>query len=162
MKYQHVKRIFNNPFYVNLKKHYCPNCGRLMHKIKLSRIINSQSSEAGNFDFHNVDNYMVGNVKFIWTEFKCSKCENQLTIDSMRRINKKGNEYKKGDVVKISKIIPYIVITLSRPCPFPRLGKCHFLHKNRLQKAYCSHHPGRERLIKLINSSLTPTVDWLR
>lgn len=38
MKYQHIQRIYENPFYVNLKKHYCPICGKLLSKTKVSGI----------------------------------------------------------------------------------------------------------------------------
>lgn len=91
MKYQHIQRIYKNPFYVNLKKHYCPNCGNLLSKIKVSRIINSNSPEATKFDFYTLDNYMIGNVKFIWTEFRCSVCQINFTIDVVRQIEK-GNK----------------------------------------------------------------------
>ena len=95
MKYQHVQRIFKNPFYVNCKKHYCIDCGEQMTKIKVSKIVNSNSPEAKNFDFHTVDNYMIGDVKFIWIEFQCPKCKRQFTIEEMKRIEKRmhKNEY---------------------------------------------------------------------
>lgn len=88
MKYQHIQRIYKNPFFVNLKKHYCPNCGKLLNKVRVSRVVNSTSPEAVNFDFHTLDNYMIGDVKFIWTEFQCATCEKNYTIDEMKRIEK--------------------------------------------------------------------------
>lgn len=69
MKYQHIQRIYKNPFYVNLKKHYCPICGKLLNKTKVSKIVNSNSPEATNFDFHTLDNYMIGNVKLFGLNF---------------------------------------------------------------------------------------------
>lgn len=95
MKHQHVQRIFKNPFYVNFKKHYCIDCGELMGKIKVSKIVNSNSPEAKDFDFHTVDNYMIGDVKFIWTEFQCPKCKKQFTIDEMKRIEKGLSNHEK-------------------------------------------------------------------
>lgn len=94
MKKQHVQRLFKNPFYVNCKKHYCNDCGKLMEKIKVSKIVNSNSAEANDYNFHFVDSYMIGDVKFIWTEFQCPKCKKQITIDEMKRIEKdlKNNE----------------------------------------------------------------------
>jgi uncharacterized protein with PIN domain len=86
MKYQHVRRIFKNPFYVNLRKHYCPECNELLRKTKVSRIVNSNSPEAKDFDFHTIDNFMIGKVKFIWTEFLCPKCNRQISIDEMKQI----------------------------------------------------------------------------
>lgn len=94
MKYQHIQRIFKNPFFVNCKKHYCINCGKLLKKVKVSKIVNSNSPEAKFFDFHTVDNFMIGNVKFIWTEFLCSNCKKQFTIDEMRRIEKAQRKMK--------------------------------------------------------------------
>lgn len=88
MKHQHVQRIFRNPFYINFKKHYCIDCGELLEKLKVSKIVNSNSPEAKDFDFHTADNYMIGDVKFIWMEFQCPKCKKQFTIDEMKRIEK--------------------------------------------------------------------------
>ena len=88
MKYQHIQRIYENPFYVNLKKHYCPICGKLLSKTKVSKIVNSNSQEATNFDFHTLDNYSLGNVKFIWTEFRCSACSKSYTIKEMKKHEK--------------------------------------------------------------------------
>ena len=88
MKYQHIQRIYKNIFYVNLKKHYCPICGKLLNKTKVSKVVNSNSKEATSFDFHTLDNYMIGDVKFIWTEFQCVDCEKNYTIDEMKEIEK--------------------------------------------------------------------------
>lgn len=88
MKYQHIQRIFKNPFYINWKKHYCPECHERLDKIKVSKIVNSKSPEAKDFDFSTFDSYMIGNVKFIWTEFQCPVCGKQISIDDMKRIEK--------------------------------------------------------------------------
>lgn len=95
MKYYNVKRIFKNPIYVHLKKHYCPACNKKLIKIKVSQIVNSNSEEASKFDFEFVDTYMIGNVKFIWTEFKCPQCGKQISIEEMKRIEK-GKRYEKS------------------------------------------------------------------
>lgn len=73
---------------MNFKKHYCIDCAEQVRKIKVSRIVNSNSPEAKDFDFHTVDNYMIGDVKFIWVEFQCPKCKRQFTIDEMKQIEK--------------------------------------------------------------------------
>ena len=31
---------------------------------------------------------MIGNVKFIWTEFKCPQCGKQLSVEEMKQIEK--------------------------------------------------------------------------
>lgn len=92
MKYQHIQRIYKNPFYVNFKKHYCPNCGVALEKIKISKIVNSKSEEARNFEFEFGESYMIGNVKFIWDEFQCPICKKRISIDEMKRIEKEQSE----------------------------------------------------------------------
>lgn len=88
MRYQHVQRIWKSPFYVNFKKHYCPSCNEILHKIKMSKIVNRRSEEAKNFDFSTMDGYMVGNVKFIWNELQCPNCKRTVSIDKMKQIEK--------------------------------------------------------------------------
>lgn len=88
MKYQHIKRICKNPIFVHLKKHYCPDCGELLNKTSVSKIVHSDSPEAADFDFQSVDRYMIGNVKFIWTEFQCAVCGKNYTIDQLKRTEK--------------------------------------------------------------------------
>lgn len=39
-----------NMFFVYLKKHYCPQCGSKLLRQKVSRIINSNSEKAKNYD----------------------------------------------------------------------------------------------------------------
>jgi len=88
MKYTHISKTWTSPFYVNCKKHYCPDCNTLLSKTKVSTIVNSNSSEAKDFDFHTLDNYMIGNVKFIWIEFLCPTCGRQISIKEMKKIEK--------------------------------------------------------------------------
>lgn len=83
LKYSHIKRSWENPFWVH-KKHYCPKCNTLMKIIKVSKIVNSKSMEAKDFDFQSGETYMIGNVKFIWNEFRCPECGMQLTIEEMK------------------------------------------------------------------------------
>lgn len=92
MKYQHVQRIYKNPFYVNFKKHYCPNCGVVLKKIKISKIVNSRSKEASDFKFEFGETFMIGNVKFIWNEFQCPECKKIISIDEMRYIEKERSK----------------------------------------------------------------------
>ncbi len=94
MKFQGVKWIYKSPLYVHLKKHFCPECNRELERVKVSKIVNSKSPEADEFDFQAGDTYMIGNVKFIWTEFRCPVCGKQFAIDEMRRIEKKKKSNK--------------------------------------------------------------------
>lgn len=40
-----------NPFYVHLKKHVCPKCGSKVELRYVSKIVNSKSPEAKDYDF---------------------------------------------------------------------------------------------------------------
>lgn len=88
MKYQHVQRIYKDPFYVRLKKHYCPDCGAVLNVIKVSKIVNSKSEDASNFEFEFGESFMIGNVKFIWDEFECPICNKRFSIKEMKQIEK--------------------------------------------------------------------------
>lgn len=90
----HFSRIWRNPFYVYFKKHYCPKCSTVLKTTTESKIVNSESPEAKDYDFHNVDNYMIGDVKFIYDVFLCSNCGRVYTVEEMKKIEqgKERNE----------------------------------------------------------------------
>lgn len=70
------KKYVNNAiFYTIFKKNYCPACGTKLTRVKTSKIVNSKSPEAKNYDFTLGDSFMVGNVEFIWKEFYCPTCK---------------------------------------------------------------------------------------
>lgn len=82
MRIHHIVRTWANPIFVYLKKHFCPICNGQLERVKVSKVVNSKSDEAKEFDFSSPggDGYMIGNVKFIWTEFRCQKCERNYSI----------------------------------------------------------------------------------
>lgn len=89
------KKYSNNAiFYTVFKKHYCPVCGTKLTRIKTSKIVNSKSPEAKNYDFTLGDSFMVGDVEFIWKEFYCPTCKKRIPIDEMRRIEKSKRKDK--------------------------------------------------------------------
>ncbi len=91
MKAHPVKRCWTRPFFVYLKKHNCPVCSRELQKVKVSRIVNSQSEEAKDYDFSSAGNgYMIGNVKFIWTEFACAHCNRNYSVNEIYDYEKTG------------------------------------------------------------------------
>ena len=54
-----IKYIYDaNPFYVHWKKHFCPKCGKKLELRYVSKIVNSNSPEAKDYDFS------VGDVEF--------------------------------------------------------------------------------------------------
>jgi transcription initiation factor IIE alpha subunit len=73
------------------KPHYCPECNSKMDAKKVERVVNSKSPEARNFDFSSVDGYLIGLIKFIWDEFHCPKCDNQLTVPEMKKYERQKN-----------------------------------------------------------------------
>ena len=89
MKIHGVKREWSRPFWVRFKKYHCPACNALLTTIKVSKVVNSKSEEAKNFDFSSGDTYMVGNIKFIWTEFQCNVCNNSYSLQEIRENEKK-------------------------------------------------------------------------
>lgn len=87
------KKYVNNAiFYTIFKKNYCPACETKLTRVKTSKIVNSKSPEAKNYDFTLGDSFMVGNVEFIWKEFYCPTCKKRIPIDEMRRIEKEQRE----------------------------------------------------------------------
>ena len=84
-----VKYIFENPFYVKFKKHYCPKCDKRLTVKKVDKTVHSKSDEAKDFDFDNGENFTRGDVKFVWNVFYCNDCKNEITINEMKK-NEQG------------------------------------------------------------------------
>jgi len=95
MKYHHVQRIWTRPLFVKFRKHYCPACGKELEKQTVSKIVNSESEEAKDFDFSSGDVFMVGNVKFIWTEFVCAKCNISYSVNEIHQSEKERKRAKR-------------------------------------------------------------------
>ena len=98
------QRLFARPFYARYKQHYCPKCKSVLSLIKVSKVVNSKSPEAKDYDFSSFD-FTDGDVKFIWDEFVCPACDYQISIRDMALIEKKekykakGKEYKENSGV---------------------------------------------------------------
>lgn len=72
--------------YVSFKKHDCPCCHHLLKTVKVSRVVNSRSPEAKDFNFRMGRSYMVGDVKFVWKEFECPECKKHFTVEELKRL----------------------------------------------------------------------------
>ena len=83
MKIHGIKREWSHPICC-IKKHYCPYCNERLEKIKTKTVVNSRSKEAKNYDFSNGDSFMVGNIEFIRTAFRCTICEKTYTIEEVK------------------------------------------------------------------------------
>ena len=80
------KREYNDVLYFK-KDHFCPECKTKLEKIPVSKVVNSNSPEAEDFDFSIAgDSYAVGDIQFTWDEFECPKCKKHLTVNEMKEI----------------------------------------------------------------------------
>lgn len=84
MKVHGVKREWTHPIFC-LRTHYCPCCSTRLEKTKTETIVNSASEEAKNYDFSNAggDTYLMGNIKFIRTAFRCRRCDRTYSIKEL-------------------------------------------------------------------------------
>lgn len=84
-----VKYIYNaSPFYTHWKKHFCPKCGNRLDMRCLSKIVNSKSSEAKDYDFSAGDTFLVGDVEFRTKYFHCSNCQLNISLQEMKKHEK--------------------------------------------------------------------------
>ncbi len=80
-------KYFNNDIkYISLTKHKCPHCANILKTVKVSKVVNSNSTEAKDFDFDFSDIMIEGDVKFIWKEFECPECRAHFTVDQLKKI----------------------------------------------------------------------------
>ena len=87
MKYNNICRVFQAPYYVNFKKHYCPKCKELLGKVTESRVLHEGSDMLMELkEYMPSRNRPIGTVKYIWTEFRCPKCGRQFTVNTMKRV----------------------------------------------------------------------------
>lgn len=93
-----VSRTFYSPLYVHFRDHFCPECSAKLRVIKISKVVNSKSNEAKYFDFRGVDGTsMIGDVNFIWNEFKCPKCGLQITVQAMKLIEREQKKRRRDE-----------------------------------------------------------------
>ena len=83
MKISGIVRIGDRPVFMKWGKHYCPVCNALLKKVKISNVINSQSPEAKQPPYKNHIDDMVGNIKFIWSEFACETCQKNYSVNEI-------------------------------------------------------------------------------
>ena len=79
-------REYNDGLYFK-KDHFCPDCKTKLEKVTVSKVVNSRSPEAKDFDFSmGGGTYAVGDIQFTWYEFECPNCKKHLTINEMKEI----------------------------------------------------------------------------
>ena len=97
-------------FYL-VKKHYCPKCGSQLKKTLVSKVVNSDSLEAKNYDFSHHDfGRMKGDVRFYWHNFLCADCGKQLTVNEMKR--HEGISPGKINFTKMMRIVTWVLVAI--------------------------------------------------
>ena len=88
MKIHGYKKEWQSPFWVNLRNHFCPDCDETVNVTTESKVVNSKSPEAKNYDFSDAcgETNLVGNIKFTWTVFECPVCKRRFTVSEMKQI----------------------------------------------------------------------------
>ena len=99
------KRIYNDVFYLK-KPHFCPVCGKKLEKVSVSKVVNSKSPEAKDFDFSVGDTHLIGDIQFTWDELECPSCKKHMTINEMKTIEGVPLPKKSGT---LSKVLFYVV-----------------------------------------------------
>ena len=62
-------------------KHYCPDCNGLLTVERISKVVNSESEEAKDFDFDGInEGRKIGNVEFTWDVYYCASCDVGFTL----------------------------------------------------------------------------------
>ena len=95
MKTHGIKREWCSPVFGS-RKHYCTYCNERLEKIKTKTVINSKSEEAKNYDFSfpGGDGFLIGNIKFIRTAFRCNKCDKTYSIKEVKENDIAINRWK--------------------------------------------------------------------
>lgn len=87
-----VKYVYDaSPFYLYLKKHFCPKCGNKLELRDVSKIVNSKSPEAKDYDFSNGDTFFTGDVGFITKCFHCLNCKVDISVKDMKKYEKESD-----------------------------------------------------------------------
>jgi DNA-directed RNA polymerase subunit RPC12/RpoP len=90
-----IKREFSNLFYVYTKKHYCLECSTKLKTTTQSKVVNPKSPDAKEYDFYFVDSYLIGDVKFVWTEFECPNCGFRIKVRDLKKLERE--QKKRGE-----------------------------------------------------------------
>lgn len=85
-----IKYVYDaSPFYVHLKKHFCPKCEKKLELRYISKIVNSNSPEAKEYDFFVGDTFFIGDVEFRTRYFYCTSCQLDISFKEMKHIEKR-------------------------------------------------------------------------
>ncbi len=106
--------------YVSLKKHYCPHCNIKVKTVMVEKVVERNSPEAKDFDFHfgtGGTHFIVDKATFKWKEFECPTCNTHFSIKEMQQIEgvyrepeEKAPENEKKTILK--RIFRYILMVI--------------------------------------------------
>lgn len=89
------------------KKHFCPACNSQLKKVKMSQIVDGQSSEGQKDSTLFSDTRIgsrgvqfrkykyIGETKYVWKEFECEQCGRHFTVTQLKTIEDAPTECKK-------------------------------------------------------------------
>ena len=80
-----------------LKNYYCPYCRTFLRVVRETRVVNSASEEAKDFDFSSAmeGSSMIGNVQFSFDAFYCPKCDARINITKMLKYELDVKKYQR-------------------------------------------------------------------
>lgn len=88
------KRDYGNPFYIRMKKHFCPACSTKMDVIQCYKEVKSNSKESKDWDLSIGRARLIGDVTIVWDEFKCPNCNMQVSAEAMKAYEEKQKREK--------------------------------------------------------------------
>lgn len=96
------KRIKNDIGYFR-KDHFCPDCKSKLTQVEVSRVVNSRSPEAKDFDFGmGMGRRMIGDIQFTWDEFECPTCRRHFSVNEIKQsegIKVRASKSKVGSII---------------------------------------------------------------
>jgi len=106
------KITVRSPIYMFVKKHNCPYCTAVLTTKKVSRVLNSKSPGAENFNFSMGETRFIGDVEFSWYVFYCAFCGAEISIEKLRayECKVKGKDIeKRRNIDRVVCIILFII-----------------------------------------------------
>lgn len=83
-----VKYVWDaSPIYLH-GKHICPECGGKTELRYVSKVVNSKSPEAKDYDFSVGDTFLAGDVEFRTRYFHCPECRRDISVQEMKESEK--------------------------------------------------------------------------
>ncbi|MDR0841543.1 MAG: hypothetical protein LBN26_09235 [Christensenellaceae bacterium] len=86
----------DDPLYVHLVKHHCPQCGSRLTIGYDGIIVHSASPEAKNYDFSTANDVSFkGNLEFRKCHFACPNCGFAIPFPEMRKLEREQKKLEK-------------------------------------------------------------------